>query len=45
VTRVFGACPGEPETPRTPGGEGLADVRVVDAIERSVVSGKVEKVV
>ncbi len=40
----FSECIQKDKEPRTPGEEGLADMRVVEAIQASIKSGKVEKV-
>jgi predicted dehydrogenase len=40
----FSECVLEDKRPWTPGEEGLADLRVIEAINRSVQSGKFERV-
>jgi predicted dehydrogenase len=40
----FSACVRDNKQPDTPGEEGLKDMKVLDAIWRSVKSGKTEKV-
>lgn len=40
----FSNCILNNHDPRTPGAEGLADIKVLDAIDRSIRSGKAEKV-
>jgi predicted dehydrogenase len=40
----FSECVLEDRQPWTPGEEGLADIRVIEAINRSIESGRVERI-
>jgi predicted dehydrogenase len=40
----FSQCVLNDQSPLTPGEEGLADIKVIEALERSIASGRMEKV-